>query len=315
MDEKSIATPETKPSMAKTPQNKNGVIKINPKSIEDLEKQLGEYRKTHPEKTTEISAEIKRQKKVINKLYIQNKKLAHEFEKTNHEYLVFVRSTNGFYKLFDRSALFYYYNLAPKMEVIANIQPDNDFGEKSDIGFVSVKDLSKLNKKFQQFKISKIDTKDTTSNFAVFKLPWSFTDKQIVEFLEQESFAKRNFNHIVMTSDIIPVLHVNIVELTKAIYENSRKMQDAITRDSFGRRAINYAVEINSIYSNIANTKENKVSSLQNIEKNLVGLKIILKIVADLKIWNTRTVMRIADIIVKIQDIIELELRRINNGK
>ncbi len=65
---------------------------------------------------------------------------------TNRNHLLFVQSTENFYKLFEHSALFYNDGLADKIGKSARIMPDDDFCDRSSIGYLSHKDAKHFEK-------------------------------------------------------------------------------------------------------------------------------------------------------------------------
>lgn len=255
-------------------------------------------------------AEIDRLKKVLNKTYINNKYTILEFEKTNYNHIAMMRSTHGFYKIFGHSALFYANDVAPKLGLTANLQTDGDFKAKSENGFISLRDPESLIEPLAKLGIKKIKTHNTTGDFILFKLPWNYTEDQIIELSENSHFAMRNFNHIVIVDNIIPILYVQITELTKAIYENVRGMAGPVEREAFGYSCIEKASEMGRIYIAMANSRINQADGFQKIKAALNYIKAETKILADLKIWSPRVCARIGDIIVKIQEILENETRR-----
>ena len=169
-------------------------------------------------KNKATKAEIKRWKSELNKLYAANKKRVIKFEETNYDYIALIRSTNGFYKMFGHSALFYTYNIAPKLNLQANLQSDHDFTARSSEGFVPVRQLAKIAEAMRTIKIQKAKTKDRTGDFVVYKLPWTYTDEQLQKLTEQNLAKMQKFNHVVLVDNVVPVLFIQIEELLKAVY-------------------------------------------------------------------------------------------------
>ncbi len=281
---------------------------MDEKSIAALEAQIEPLEKSDTKKN---KAEITRLKNNIKRIYTENKLLALNFEKTNRHYIVMVRSTRGFYKLFGRSALYYANDVASKLNLVANLQTDGDYKHKSEYGFISVREPEKIAEVLKTIKITKIKTKDTTGNFILFKLPWEYIDEQVAELIENSHFAMRNFNHIVMVDNILPLLYLQILELTKAIYENVRTMGGPIEREAFGLPCLKEAQLMCNYYINTTNGLINQTECLKKIKHHLTNLKTTAKIIADLKLWTPKVCARIGDIIIKFQEIIEKEQRSI----
>ena len=282
----------------------------NPSSISDLEQQLTKYRTKKP-KTKLEKSEHQKLKSNLTKLYNDNKKFITEFEKTNYQYLALMKSTNNFYKFFDHSALFYAHHIAPKLNLTAHLRPDGDFAHKSAIGFVSIREPAKITEALKTLNIKPLKTRDQTGNFLLFKLPWTFTEDQLTEMIEANHFKMQNFNHIVMVDNIIPVLFLQLEELLKAIYENVRGMGGPVERETFGYELIKSTAKMNHLYLDLTNGQTSKATCLKNLKIELSFVKYQTKLIADLKIWSPKTSARIAEIIIKIQDIIDREQKTI----
>lgn len=281
----------------------------NNSSLADLEQQL----KIHRERGLKSKAqksEHQRLRQNLNKLYNNNKKFIIEFEKTNYEYLALMRSTHGFYKIFDHSALFYIHSIAPKLNLQANLQTDGDFAHKSAIGFVSIREPARIAETLQTLNINQLKTKDRTGNYLLFKLPWRYTEDQLAEMVENHHFQMQHFNHIVLVDNIIPVLFLQLEELLKIIYENVRGMGGPVERKAFGYDLVKAVTEMNHLYFSLTNGQTDKLTCLTHLKHQLTFVKYQTKLIADLKIWQPRTIARITEAIIKVQDIINRELKR-----
>lgn len=278
-------------------------------SLTEMEVHINQYR-SQGLKTKARKSEYTRLKSELNKLYNDNKKFITEFEKTNYQYLAFMRSTHNFYKLFGHSALFYTYNIAPKLNLTANLRPDGDFAYKSAMGYVSLRSPEKIAEAMLTLGIKQLTTKDRTGNFLLFKLPWTFTEEQLNEMTEAQYYKNQKFNHVVMVDNIIPVLFIQLEELLKAIYENVRGMGGPIEREAFGYELVKVTTQMVHRYLDLTNGITNKQACLMALKKDLTFIKYQTKIISDLKIWTPKTSARIADVIIKVQDIVERETRR-----
>lgn len=279
-------------------------------SIHTLEQQLKKLRQVKP-RTKQIKSEISKWQSELNKLYAINKKQVMQFEQTNYSYLILTRSTNDFYKLFGHSALYYTFSIAPKLSLSANLQMDSDYTAKSTEGFVSIRKPDKLTEVLATLNVKRIKTKNRTGDFIVYKIPWQYTDEQLADFAEHNLAKMQKFNHVVIVDNIIPVLFIEIEELLKAVYENVRGMAGPVEKEAFGYSAIRATAQMAHLYLDLANGKINKLNCLKQLKTHLSLVKYQTKLITDLKIWTPRTCARIGEIIIKIQDIIERELKNI----
>lgn len=284
-------------------------LKLTP-SIAYYEQTIKQLKYTTP-RTKQLKSEINLQQSELNKHYATNKKYIMEFEKTNYQYLALMRSTNNFYKLFSHSALFYTCSLAPKLNISARLQEDRDYTAKSPEGFVSIRHSEKHTELFATLGIKPVATKNQTGDFIIYKLPWTFTEKQLKEFNEQNLTNLQKFNQIVIVDNSIPVLFVEIEELLKAVYENVRGMNNPVEKQTFGHQIITATSTMACLYLDLSNGNIDKLNSLKQMKQNLMTVKYHTKLLTDLKIWQPKTCARIGEIIIKVQDIIERELKNI----
>lgn len=261
-------------------------------------------------KNEKNKSERKRLKTNLNKLYAENKNSLLEFEKTNYNYLVLISSTHGFYKMFGHSALFYAENIAPKLKLEATLRADHDFCIKSDTGATSIKNLENLTENLKTLNIVRLKTKNKTGDFIVYKLPWIFTADQVEKLKENNQLKIAKFNHLALVEDSTPVLFVQLTELLKTTYENTRTMPGPIERKIFGESMLLSIKNATIAYIKYGNGKINYKTTISTIKAELENLKYHLKIVADLKIWGPKTYQRIGEHIVKIARIIELEEKK-----
>ena len=295
-------------SKAYTPQpNQNQT----PLSLAIAEQQLNDYRRQGL-KTKARKSEYDRLKNHLSRLYNDNKKFLIEFERTNYAYLSMLRSTHGFFKIIGHSALFYAYNIAPRLNLKANLQPDGDFAHKSAEGIVSIRHPEKVAEALQTINIKQLQTKDRTGNFLLFKLPWTFTEDQVTELIERQNQKLQNLNRVVIADNIIPVLFLQLEELLKSVYENIRGMGGPVERETFGYDLLKTIIKMNHAYFALTSGQLSKHTCLTQLKSHLGFVKFQVKLLADLKIWTPKVSARIAETVITIQEIVLRELKNSN---
>lgn len=277
-------------------------------TIPALESELHSLKLAGPT-TKAIRSKYEQIKSSLNKLYATNKSTLMQFESTNYDSIALMRSTHDFYKVFGHSALFYTYSIAPKLNLKANLQTDHDFTAKSEHGFISIRDPESLDKPFRTLGITKSPTK--SSDFIMYKLPWTFTTKQLTHFIDNNHHKLRHFNHVVMVDNAIPILFVQSEELLKAVYENVRNMPGPVERQAFGYQLVTATSDMLHLYLDLTNGIIPKDTCLKAMREKLYFIKYQVKLISDLKIWQPKVAARIGDIIIKVQDIITQELKNI----
>ena len=179
-------------------------------------------------------------------------------EKSNKDKLIFLRSTNGFHKLFGNSLYFYALNIAPKLNIDVKVFSDGDYENKSEAGAVSTKNLNEIEKQLLKLKIKRVAIKDKTGNIVIFKLSWSYNDDEIQKYIEQNTYELSKYNHVIVAENTIPVLYPNLNELMKISYENVRRL-GLVVRDTLGNYIIDTVAEMIRIYIEMANGRINEV--------------------------------------------------------
>lgn len=277
----------TKPSTNAKVENEN--------SIEQIEKKIDTLKKGPKAKAKATQAEIKRLKSALNKMYIEYKVKVLEFERKNKSHLVFLRSTNGFYKLMENSLYFYAYDIAPKLELDVKVYADNDYEVKAESGITSVMGVDGVKKKLAKLKIKPMKTKDSTGNIVIFKIPWEYTEKEIEKFKEENTNGTRKYNQVIVAHDTIPTLYLNISTLLKDSYENVRRL-DPVARDGFANVILKREARMVDTYIEMANGRMNEREGLMLIKHELDMVKSRVKLLVDLKLWNANAYARVGGV-------------------
>lgn len=197
------------------------------------------------------------------------------------------------------------------MSLSANLLSDKDYVAKSEDGFVSIVGLEKISETLGTLNIKRVNTKKHSEDFVVFKLPWKYTEKQLLDFKEHNVAKMQKFNHIVLVDNVVPVLFLEIEELMKAVYENVRGMGGPVEREVFGYATIRAVIQMAYFYLDLANGRINKIDCLKRMKIELKVVKYQTKLIADMKIWTPKTCARIGETIIKVQDVIEREIKNV----
>ena len=286
----------------------------NKNSIAQIEEEIEQIKTLKNTKTKANVVKIKHLQLVLNKTYVEYKQKLMSLEEKNFSNLILLRSTRGFYKMFSHSLYFYVFDIAPKLNLDAKVYSDGDYEAKSEAGVVSLREIEVLAKALTKLKIKRVKTSDTTGNLIVFKLPWQYTEKELEKFVEQNTYKLHKYNHVILVENSIPVLYLNLNELLKVSYENVRRLEP-VARETLGNMIVEMSAEMVRIYIEFSNGRISENLGLKNIRSRLNKVKSQVKILADLKLWNARTYARIGEIIIKIQDIVDLQIKNLENGK
>ena len=281
---------------------------LEEKSIGKIEARIEELRSSPKPNNKTTTAEIKRLQSALNKVYAEYKQKVAEYEKDNCSHLVFLRSTHEFYKIFGNSLFFYAFDIAPKLNLDVKIYSDNDYENKSESGIASVRNLDELEKSLKKLKIKKVTLSDKTGNIVIYKMPWSYTKEEIEKFAGQNTYTLHKYNHVIMAENVIPVLYLSLCELMKICYENVRRLEP-VARETLGNFIVETIAEMIRIYIEMANGRMNEEESRLFIRLRINKIKSQVKILTDLKLWNARTYARVGEVLIKTQDVVDLQLK------
>lgn len=280
----------------------------NPETIAELEEKIAHLKNLKQSK--EIKNIIKEKKKQLKNLYATAKNTTLNYEKTNRNHILFIQSTKNFYKLFDRSALFYADGIAEKLGKSARILPDDDFCDRSPIGYCAIRDIEKITERMINLGCEK-DIKLSTNEVLALKLPWSYRDKDIKRLVNNNQMYLALFEKSVLPQNLFPTLFAQITELTRAVYENTRTLKDPLLKSVAGESFVKTAFKIEAIYLSLTNDSDSLTQKLSAIAKEVSLLKYQAKIIADLNVWQPSACARLADLFNKVDFIAKQELQKI----
>lgn len=288
---------------------KRSVSQKNESSIAWLESEIVGINKLKNARSKENQAEKRKLQSRLNKVYAEYKCRVMELEERNFSNLILLRSTKGFYKLFGHSMFFYAFEIAPKLEIEARVYADGDFEAKSEYGMCSIANLVEFEKAIAKLGIKRMRAKPSDNgNLIVFKLPWEYSQKDLDKLVEQNEYMRSKYNHVIMATNMIPMLYVNLNDLLKACYENVRRLE-VVARETMGNMIVELVAEMMRIYIEMGNGRINELKAMTEMRVRLNKIKSQVKILADLKLWNANVYARIGEIMIKVQVILDSRIK------
>ena len=67
------------------------------------------------------------------------------------------------------------------------------------------------------------------------------------KLVEQNEYMRSKYNHVIMATNMIPMLYVNLNDLLKACYENARRLE-VVARETMGNIVVELVAEMMRIY-------------------------------------------------------------------
>lgn len=288
---------------------KRSVSQKNESSIAWLESEIVGINKQKNARSKENQAEKQKLQSRLNKVYAEYKCRVMELEERNFSNLILLRSTKGFYKLFGHSMFFYAFEIAPKLEIEARVYADGDFEAKSEYGMCSIANLAEFEKNLLKLEIKRMRSKSSNNgNLIIYKLPWEYSQKDLDKLVEQNEYMRSKYNHVIMATNMIPMLYVNLNDLLKACYENVRRLE-VVARETMGNMVVELVAEMMRIYIEMGNGRINELKAMAEMRVRLNKIKSQVKILADLKLWNANAYARIGEIMIKVQAILDSRIK------
>ncbi len=176
----------------------------------------------------------------------KTKEKVFELEKDNTSSLIVFASTNGWYKIGGRSALFYYYDIGPRIGLSPKLQNDRDFYFKFPQGIVSVNNVKNLSLKLSLIGAKPIDI-DKENRIVIFQLARPYSSDEIEKFEQLDRVKREEFNEIIKITDQRPKYYSTMRQTMKRVYEFVRK-GDPVNRETVGGDLVRTLEKIMKIY-------------------------------------------------------------------
>ena len=222
----------------------------------------------------------------IREEYRAIKRHAKELEKGNQSRLIVVPSIvtrEGFYKVFDFSALYYVYNLADRMGRKAKIMNDNDRYSKM-IHSASIVDIEKFIEQFKRLEDSNKIEK-TEDGIYIFTLKKPLTDDEVGQLRLVEETRRDKLHNIMKPKSMDPAVFQAILMVVRQVAPKIRKLEKHNYR-AIGEGMLEDLNLLLSTYYSFANGL---------MEKRLAGDKILitvdrlfagLTILSETRVWD-----------------------------
>jgi len=85
---------------------------------------------------------------------------------------------------------------------------------------------------------------------------------------------------------------------------------EPVARETLGNYIIEATAEMIRIYIEMSNGRLSEMEALKHIRLRVNKIKSQIKILTDLKLWNARVYARIGEILIKVQEIVDLQLKK-----
>ena len=303
------------PTKAQAKDDKQRILEFYEPSIAKLETSIAELEtqaKTKPTKT--ITNKIGTLKAEINRKKRDNKATGQKLELENHGYLYFIESTGGWSKLTGHSALFFHFDVAPRLKnpTHYNLISDTDSYSPSTLGVISIRLTEQFIDELAAINITPVENE--SYGITIFKLPWTYTSEEIDQAIVKLEQTSERINSLIIRSNIVPELFDALKDLNSTIYHNCRRFTDVFTRDSIGKEL--YEKSNNAIlrYLEVSNNNNSVELGFQSILKNIYFIRYSLTSISELHLMPQKHILRIGTQTVLIERIVKKYLNGIQKN-
>ena len=178
------------------------------------------------------------------------------FEQANDHHLLVFDSTDHFSKIAGNSVLFYAFTIAERLHRRYSIKNDTDGYSRSEDGIISVRVVEQLEAQLAEINIFP-DPQLTTTELHFYKLPKVYTEEQIAKFRDHAHQDDDRITTIIAPLSPVPELHTLILDFNRLLYDNCKRISDALARETLVKQLIFEANELLVSYLNFANAKPN----------------------------------------------------------
>lgn len=247
--------------------------------------------------------------------YEKRKKVVFELEKRNKEYLVLFLASDGvldenkrggedgetnYYILGGNSALIYANDIAAKIGRIVTLHPDEDKSSTHfRTGIARIKGLEKFTKALSGIGITRTLTK-SADEIVYFKLPHVYTKNDLQKAIKQSKAMRKEANELLQPVILYPTLNKLISQLRVALINKCISTRHEY-RELLATPIIDLMLKIKCEYLKMARGMVDERAGLLEMRIMMDRISDMVALIQDLNLWDVLSVIRIAEIIVKIQ--------------
>jgi len=239
--------------------------------------------------------------------YFARKKFALGREPENFQKICVVEYEEGWWRMFDHSALLYKHVVGNQLNIDVRIHPDEDHGckEKAKHGVAYIRSCDSLKDKMKRAKARQVWGKD---GVMIFALPHECAPEKMRIYEEYEEDRWAQVNKLILPKESMPGLKAKMREVAEDVYRIVHKMgEDA--RDCYGTELAQMSGKLLSDFLLMANGHIDKLDYLNNASRVLQELKAKVGVVTELRVVQPGKVFLLLKNIEKTIKQVEIERR------
>jgi|GEM_PF-2173000 len=251
--------------------------------------------------------------------YEKRKKVVFEIEKRNSDYLVLFLASDGildenreggeydetnYYVMGGNSALIYVSDIASRIGRNARLHSDDDKSPlRFKTGVAKIKGLEKFTKALGGIGIKRVVTK-SADEIVYFKLKKAY-DKKELKAAVKKLKAMREENNALLYGEVLhPGLHKLVLQL-RVILFHKIKATNAEYRVMLGQPMTELLLDLNKYYTEMIRGTLDDKEGLIKMRLTIDRISDMVALMQELELWDVLFVVRVAELIVKVQKTID----------
>jgi len=303
-----IATVKSKKTATKKVATRKEVAKKS--SFEVLLREIQFEKSDEQQKVQNISE--------MEKRYYSAKIIVRELERRNNSQLILFESLGGepgeWLKMIGNSALFYRFDIGPRIGKKPVARHDNDLREHVKGGVVAVHWIDQFAKLLKENGWERHSC-DEKFGIHIFNLNRKYSTAEIKEFRTQASTQLKQLNELSRPKAEYPDVWYNMLRLASFLPPKVKRMKEPTYRMLFGAPLIEQLCYIFEYYIDMANgglaVSEAKVKILHAIDKILARITII----AEVEMWDVADLAKLGDILTELKTAVKTRVKENRKGE
>ncbi|MBO7720207.1 hypothetical protein J6S35_01025 [Candidatus Saccharibacteria bacterium] len=234
------------------------------------------------------------------RLYLRRKAKAIEFEKTNYQYIFFMRGMNGFYVAGDHSAIILYNLIAPELGLKIAIRKDSDFERRFLDGKVAIRNVDKFIERLSDSKLLSLVVQQTKDSIT-FKLKHKLKKAEYELLVNSEEIKRAELMNMVSSAEALPKTYQALRQLAKTVYQKVSKKSDKVERELVTHQLMDDVRGILLTFLMGCRDARDFTKSMNEVRDNLTKMLRDLLIVEATGVWRIEECRQVAFLVTKTQ--------------
>lgn len=254
-----------------------------------------------PAEQRRVSSALTQEKR---KNYYTRKKFVLEKEKDNFGKICAVEYEDGWWRMFDHSALLYKYDVASRLKIDVKIHQDQDHGkEKAKFGVVYIQSFDSFQIKMQKAKAKLVYNQN---RIAIFALGYECPKERMISYEGYEEDCWAQVNKLILPKESMPALKAKLKTVADDTHVVVHAMKSDV-RDAFGIELDKTSGRLLENFLMMSNGWDDKNTYLRELERQLQNINAKLLVLTELRLVEPKKIFRLLNDLEKAKKQIKIE--------